>query len=64
MVALGLPVGLLRVAPSMTLNGIVNDVRVMWDSAAVPLRLFAISALGSALVTYGKYWLWRGHGLL
>lgn len=55
-------VGILDTAPSMTLNGVVNDIRATWTSAAVPLRLLAYSAVGSALVTVGKWWLWIDHG--
>lgn len=51
-------IGILTPAPSMTLNGLVNDVRSTWTSASIPLQLLAYSAIASATTTVGKYWLW------
>ena len=56
--------GVLKTAPQLTLNGVINDVRTMWDSKSIPLLLLGYSALGSAAVTVGKYWLWLEHGRL
>ena len=55
-------IGFLKSAPALTLNGVINDVRTMWDSKSIPLLLLGYSALGSAAVTVGKYWLWLEHG--
>lgn len=54
--------GLIPTAPSITLNGVVSDMRVTWGSFALPLALLAYSAIGSAGVTILKYWLWIEHG--
>lgn len=55
-------IGVLKSAPTLTLNGVINDVRTTWDSKSIPLLLLGYSALGSAAVTVGKYWLWLEHG--
>jgi F0F1-type ATP synthase assembly protein I len=54
-------IGVLRRSPTITLNGVVNDVRAVWDSKTVPLQLLAYSAVGAAAVTTGKYVLWLEH---
>lgn len=54
--------GVLNAAPTITLNGLVNDVRSTWLSASIPIRLLMYSAISSALVTVGKYMLWLEHG--
>jgi hypothetical protein len=54
--------GVLKTAPKMTLNGVVNDVRTTWESASIPMQLLVASAIGSAAVTVAKYWWWREHG--
>ncbi len=55
--------GIVKTAPSITLNGVVNDVRVTWQSAHLPVQLFCYSAIGSAIVTVGKYARWAGYEL-
>jgi hypothetical protein len=57
-------IGILKTAPSMTLNGLVNDARATWTSAGLPIRLTLYSAAAAALTTVAKYWLWLEHGRL
>lgn len=53
--------GLISRKEQMTINGVVNDLRSTWDSKTVPLQLAAYSAVGAALVTALKYWMWLEH---
>lgn len=50
--------GVIKPTESITINGVVHDLRSTWDSKTVPLRLGIYSAVGAALVTVLKYWLW------
>jgi hypothetical protein len=55
--------GWVRFQPTIVLNGVINDVRVTWTSATIPLQLLTYSLIASGMVTVGKYLLWVEHAL-
>jgi hypothetical protein len=55
-------IGFLKIAPSMMLNGVVNDLRATWTSTEIPIRLSQQAAIAAFMITVGKYWLWLEHG--
>jgi hypothetical protein len=55
-------IGIMRRKSLRRVDMVFSDMRPVWISAAIPLRLMIYSAVGSAMVTVIKYWLWIEHG--